>query len=260
MTNDETLLRNQIKRTILISKDKKMLQLYNKVQEELKLRASLRGLIMEVAAEKPEASPHPSTGINYLRALIRNTNLLSTLRTYYKQITTDPSQRQSFRAHVVSWVKDTMDHLDTTEDAPGRMSLSEGIGVDITVGDVADTDRGELESMFIDSPDDYGSDQPEGDTEEEGRQEISGGDTTGRDAAEQAYNDIEENVTSYYGRLSDQGDQDMFEKYLIANLKLYFDKWEKELANVVNEPTNQEYEQAKTETGAEEGLPPPPPF
>ena len=37
----------------------------------------------------------------------------------------------------------------------------------------------------------------------------------------------------------------MFYDYLIANLKLYFDKWDGESSKEVTEPTNQEYDQAK---------------
>ena len=45
--------------------------------------------------------------------------------------------------------------------------------------------------------------------------------------------------------LSNAEDQDLFYDYLIANLKLYFDKFEKELDNTVEEPTNQAYDTAK---------------
>ena len=37
----------------------------------------------------------------------------------------------------------------------------------------------------------------------------------------------------------------MFYDYLIANLKLYFDKWDGEMSVGVEEPTNAEYDQAK---------------
>ena len=41
---------------------------------------------------------------------------------------------------------------------------------------------------------------------------------------------------------------------MIANLKLYFDKFEEELSSAVSEPTNQAYDMAKdsAEMGAEE--------
>ena len=37
----------------------------------------------------------------------------------------------------------------------------------------------------------------------------------------------------------------MFYDYLIANLKLYFDKWDGEMSKGISEPTNDEYEKAK---------------
>ena len=53
--------------------------------------------------------------------------------------------------------------------------------------------------------------------------------------------------------LSDPEDQELFYDYLIANLKLYFDKFESELATSVEEPTNQAYETAKEEASEEGG-------
>ena len=45
--------------------------------------------------------------------------------------------------------------------------------------------------------------------------------------------------------MSDPEDQELFYDYLIANLKLYFDKFEGELSGDVEEPTNQAYDAAK---------------
>ena len=42
-------------------------------------------------------------------------------------------------------------------------------------------------------------------------------------------------------------DQELFYDYIIANLKLYFDKFEEELSSAVEEPTNQAYDMAKSE-------------
>ena len=41
-------------------------------------------------------------------------------------------------------------------------------------------------------------------------------------------------------------DKKIFVDYLITNMKLYFDKFEGELATELSEPTTPEYEQAKT--------------
>ena len=54
-----------------------------------------------------------------------------------------------------------------------------------------------------------------------------------------------------YELLSNTEDQELFYDYLIANLKLYFDKFENELAAQVDEPTNQAYQDAVAD---EEGM------
>ena len=74
---------------------------------------------------------------------------------------------------------------------------------------------------------------------------ISGADTTGRNKAERVYPVIEKSIVDYYGELDNPEDQEMFYDYLIANLKLYFDKWDGEMSKEIEEPTNDEYEQAK---------------
>jgi len=74
---------------------------------------------------------------------------------------------------------------------------------------------------------------------------ISGADTTGRNKAERVYPTIEKSVVDYYGELDNPEDQEMFYDYLIANIKLYFDKWDNEMSKQIEEPTNDEYEKAK---------------
>ena len=73
------------------------------------------------------------------------------------------------------------------------------------------------------------------------------GDETGRNVAYQSFKKIENSVIDSYELLSNPEDQELFYDYLIANLKLYFDKFEGELASAVDEPTNQAYDMAKSE-------------
>ena len=60
-----------------------------------------------------------------------------------------------------------------------------------------------------------------------------------------SFKKIESSIIDAYDLLSNAEDQDLFYDYLIANLKLYFDKFEKELDVNVVEPTNQAYDTAK---------------
>ena len=98
---------------------------------------------------------------------------------------------------------------------------------------------------FIDADDGSPNLEPEAEEDEE-MAPISGADTTGRNKAERVYPTIEKSIVDYYGELDNSEDQEMFYDYLIANTKLYFDKWDNEMSPTPpEEPTNDEYEQAK---------------
>ena len=69
--------------------------------------------------------------------------------------------------------------------------------------------------------------------------------------AYQSYKKIETSIIDSYELLSDPEDQELFYDYLIANLKLYFEKFEEELASKVVEPSNQAYDMAKQASPAQ---------
>lgn len=208
------------------------------ILEEHALRLKLREVILEQSLiseiEDPTTDVHDNTGINTLKDLFKNTNILSTLRNVYKTLTTDEDQKNSFRAHIVQWTKDTL--------APVKLNDTDAlaeqqVGIDI---------QGIEAEKFIDAKD--GSEketQPESEEEEEAMKPISGEDTTGRNKAERVYPTIEKSIVDYYAELDNPEDQEMFYDYLIANLKLYFDKWDNESAKSIEEPTNDAYSQAK---------------
>ena len=164
-----------------------------------------------------------------------NSNVLSTLRGAYKTLTTDENQKKSFRAHIIKWVQDTLAPVKLNDTESGTQ-ISEEVGVDI---------QGIEAEKFIDASDGSEKEIPAEEPEEEGLSTISGEDTTGRNKAERVYPTIEKSVVDYYSELDNPEDQEMFYDYLIANLKLYFDKWDGEASNTVKEPTNSEYDQAK---------------
>jgi len=209
-----------------------------KILEEHQLRMHLRGIIFEQTlneAEDPTVDLHDNTGINTLKDLMKNTNVLSTLRGVYKTLTTDEGQKKSFRAHIIKWVQDTLAPVKLN-DTEGGTQISEEVEVDI---------QGIESEKFISASDGSENEIPIEEPEEEGLASISGEDTTGRNKAERVYPAIEKSVIDYYSELDNPEDQEMFYDYLIANLKLYFDKWDGEMSVGVEEPTNAEYDQAK---------------
>ena len=79
--------------------------------------------------------------------------------------------------------------------------------------------------------------------EEEGNVEDLGDeDKTGLNFAQSTFDKIEKQIIDAFSLLSNEEDQNLFEEYLLTNLKLYFDKFESELDPDVAEPTTQSYE------------------
>jgi hypothetical protein len=227
-------------------------EVVSKILDEHRLRMHLRNMIFEQSIneiEDPSTDVHDNTGINTLKDLMKNTNILSTLRTVYKTLTTDEEQKVSFRAHIVKWVQNTLApvKLNDTEIDP---SVSEGLYGNIDEDEDVDIDiEGVDVSKFIDAEDgsekDSALQSSEEDEEDEVMSPISGTDTTGRNKAERIYPTIEKSVVNYFSELDNPEDQEMFYDYLIANVKLYFDKWDSEMNISVEEPSNAEYDQAK---------------
>ena len=251
MQNQERLLRAHIRTAIEFSKKKQLTQL----KQENKFRGLIRKLILEVAAEKVETDPHEFTGINILRELFKNSNILKTLRQSYKTLTTKPEQRKSFRAHILNWGMDTLEPIQANDKA----TINEEV-VDIDViGDedkekFIDADDGsDIESEFIDkAKEDAEFQTDDEEEEEEGFRTLDDEDTTGRNRAEQVYRVIETSIVDAFSSLDDIKDQEIFKRWIIANLKLYFDKWEKELDPSLKEPESKEYDQAKEKTPLED--------
>ena len=243
MTKEEKKLRRKIRIGLKEFFSKKSIEeekIVAEVLEEHTLRLQLRDIIFETSlneVEDPTVDVHDNTGINTLKDLLKNTNILATMRTAYKTLTTDEDQKNSFRAHIVKWVQDTLAPVKLNDTEPSDASaLAEQVGIDIEGVDA---------SMFIDADDgaekDQIVDEPE---EEENMAPISGEDATGRNKAERIYPSIEKSIVDYYAELDNPEDQEMFHDYLIANLKLYFDKWTNEMSTSVEEPTNDAYNQA----------------
>ena len=248
LKKEEQQLRSTIRiglREFFDKKQKEQEDLIEYVLQEHKLRKNLRGMILEAAAEDPTVDVSDNTGINTLKDLLKNTNVLSTLREIYKTLTTNEDQKRSFRAHIIQWTQDTLAPIRLNDmkpqDEDSEPQISEAVGIDVAG---IDTDPADVEKL-IDAADGSEKEMAPEPEEEETMRPISGADTTGRNKAERVYPTIEKSIVDYYAELDNPEDQEMFYDYLIANLKLYFDKWDGEMSKQIEEPTNDEYEQAK---------------
>jgi len=250
MKQEEKILRENIRHLIRYVK-------HQKEDEESKLRLiiqqfagpELHDLLKEVSVPDVEPTPNKSTGINVLEELLKK--IIPVLEVDYKSLTTDPAQRKSFRAHIINAVINTLTPAKVNT-AAGEESADTALQevevdeeIEITVGPEAADDE-----KFIDIRTDSER-AAEEEPEEEDPKDMFGtgveGDETGRNVAYQSFKKVESSVIDSYELLSNDEDQELFYDYLIANLKLYFDKFEGELASAVEEPTNQAYDMAKSE-------------
>ena len=230
---EEQKLRAMVRRGIKIVLERKEKQEQQEILEERKLRNLIRGLITEVKgdADVADSVSHRNTGINILDKTLKQ--IIKTLESYYKSLTTDAKQRQSFRAHILANWKNSLAPVDIHRNAPA--GLSEDLEEDIDVN-IADEDK------FIPvRPEDEVT--PE--EEEEGFVKIPTADPDelqGANFAEDAWNDIEKQILEPYEDLIAPADAEAFYDYGLTNLKLYFDRFEEELAaSPAEEPASPDY-------------------
>jgi len=261
MTEDEKILREHVRRKLKKS-------LNEQIKKEYQLRLIIRDLLKE--GDLSDTHPHRSTGINTLEDVLKKS--IPTLRVDYKKLTTDETQRKSFRAHIVKAIIDALKpetvNSQYLQGGSGGSSslLSEptggGEGEEIPVDDVDlelddegdDEDLEALEEAEIEVEiDDEGDDEkkiPIEDDDTPTEEEAFGGglegmDETGRNHAYTSYRKISQYILDAYDSLANPEDKKIFLDYLVTNIKLYFDKFEDELQKSVDEPTTPEYDQAK---------------
>ncbi len=251
----EKVLRENIRQLIAVVKEKRTINEQALLAEEERLRCIVRDLIdieiqnlTEATTPDNEPTPNKSTGINVLEDLLKK--IIPVLETDYKLLTTDATQRESFRSHIINAVIAALTPAEVNNEA-GEASVADGAleeEVDIQVGGADD-------EKFIDIRTDAEKSDDDDEEEEDPRDEfgVDGADETGRNVAYNAFKKVQNSIIDAYELLSNAEDQELFYDYLIANLKLYFDKFEDELSTNVEEPTNQAYDDAAAgETGLEE--------
>tara|TARA_R100001082_G_scaffold104436_1_gene75793 strand:+ start:168 stop:1115 length:948 start_codon:yes stop_codon:yes gene_type:complete len=237
-------IRKRIKSVLAEQKTKAIL-------EEQALRKVIRSIIKE--GDISDIHPHRSTGINTLEDVLKKA--IPTLRMDYKRLTTDKTQRDSFRSHILKAIKDSLAPMqandqylqgaagkssallseptpdaeeaespDPKEDDEGMDALAQLEEADIEV-DIADEDK----KLPIEK-----DDEPK--PEEEFGTGLEGLDETGRNMAFTSYKKISQYILDAYDSLANPKDKEVFTDYLLTNLKLYFEKFEDELQNQVEEP------------------------
>lgn len=255
-------LRNYIKTALRKIKRDQEINIKKGVIEEHGLRKLIRSLLSEVK----ETAPHELTGINVLEKLLGN--IMPVIETGYKSLTTDPKQRESYGAHILRAVQnllsipsmyfnlDSKTDMKTTGAAETKNVPTNGeegqqleektkVKVKKKKKDVSD------EEKFIDiNKDDKTEEQPNPTDPMNAFQEIEGEDHTGRSFALETFKKVQKQILESYSTLSNPKDREVFEEYLITNIKLYIKRFEEELSDTPPVPTTPSYEAAAAKIDA----------
>mgnify|MGYP003134831641 CR=1 FL=1 len=254
MNQEEKILRQYVRKKI-----SKMIR--EQEEKEFQLRTIIRKLLRE--GDISDVHPHRSTAINTLEDVLKKA--IPTLRKDYKNLTTDKSQRESFRAHILKAMKDVVaPAMNNAKYGDGGTLLSEPAALDNKepteepeedTGETDDLDAelAALEEADVqidvtddedpqDKPEDEKKLNVEPDEEPDEKEEfgIEGMDETGRNMAYTTFRKISQYILDAFDMLANTKDKEVFIDYLLTNTKLYFDKFESELQNTVDEPDSPE--------------------
>ena len=172
--------------------------------EENRLRSVIRSLIKEVSADVPDEQPQRATGINVLEDTLKV--VIPIVEDAYKALTTSKEQRDSFRAHILNAVQNSLAPVDLTSGAEGSQEeneLEEEVALDIDV-----------EDKFIPVRDQDMPTEPEEPEEVKSFQDLEGMNVTGRNFASTTFNKVENQIQDAYESLADGEDRKLYIKDL----------------------------------------------
>jgi hypothetical protein len=272
----EEIIGEELIRKYIRKKIKSMMQEQQKavIKEELRLRKAIRQILNE--GDISDIHPHRSTGINVLEDVLKK--MITTLRTDYKRMTTSKSQRDSFRAHMISAIKKSLapslvndTYLQGTDALMAEPTPEFNVATDTetygteTTGPIetaSDVKAAAEDEELLDTLDQLDEAEIEIGVEDEEKKipveaddepdeisqfsgELTGLDETGRNMAFTTYKKISQYILDAYDTLANPEDKKIFIDYLITNMKLYFDKFEDELQKEVSEPSTSQYDSMK---------------
>jgi len=259
MNKEEKMLREYIRKKIFNI-------MFEQERQEFKLRQVIRKILRE--GDISDVHPHRSTAINTLEDVLKKA--IPTLRTDYKRLTTDKSQRDSFRAHILKAMQDavapsmnnakygaggtllsepsnledeeteTLEEPEEPEDTEGDEG-DEGDGaVDDLAGDLKALEEAEID--IVDDEEKKLNVEPDEEPDEKSEfgAGLEGMDETGRNMAYTTFRKISQYILDAFDMLANLKDKEVFIDYLLTNTKLYFDKFESELQKTVDEPESPE--------------------
>tara|TARA_Y100000310_G_C20570778_1_gene757896 strand:+ start:49 stop:933 length:885 start_codon:yes stop_codon:yes gene_type:complete len=109
---EEIILRENVRKAIQIIMNQRGSRLLKEQKQEKELRSLIRGLI----SEAKKIAVYDSTGKNELNVFLLNSPFLSTVETSYRKLTTSAEQRESYIEHIIVFVNEFLQRLDSLEE------------------------------------------------------------------------------------------------------------------------------------------------
>jgi len=247
---EELKLRQGVREILKQLKEKQVNLSESNVDNDMLLRKKIRKMFL---SEKTDFAPHGNTGINVLTDLLER--CLPVIERDYKSLTTSSEQRESYRAHFVKAVQNTLGSLRVVEDPADQSAMAKAGSEEEKPTGMSAAELEEAESefdKFIDITAPRSSTATDADGDGSIDMQSADADLTGRNFAAKTFDKIEQNISDSFSILANPKDEDMFTDYLLTNLKLYFDKYEDELKGIVAEPSTEEYEDEVATQDAED--------
>ena len=226
---EELVLRKAIRALL----KERVAKIQNDDKEEINLLREVvqKALIKETAKASSPDAPYDITAMNKLSTLFRD--IMTTLETSYKSLTTAKEQRDSFRAHIINAADQLLKTIDSAPDK-GKSLTTENLYVDEDISiDIAD-DAENTEQ------DDFGKELAD-----------QGLDNTGRNTAYDTFHDVKTQIGKEFASIDpdsvvpaskvpelgqDTAEREVFRIYLLKNIGLYFDEFEKALETTPETP------------------------
>ncbi len=195
-------------------------------QELLKekfIRSKVRKLLKEI---EMGTSPARSTAINVLEDLLKK--IIPLIEEDFLDLTTSRGQRESFEKHILKAVSRILQLEDLRKEGDKEAVLE---SLDIKIDFDGEEEKDMLKSLGLDEEGLIDLEAVEETEEEKQEREftITGLDITGRNMAMRTFKKVESSIMDTFEILADDKDRNIFHRYLIKNLQLYFKKFEEDL-------------------------------
>lgn len=195
-----------------------------------------------------ESQFHNSTGLNTLEALLvqlltKKPSEGGEIGSTYKSLTTSTKQRQSYRKHLMLWIKQLIENYFSEQEMVEKVETSikndnkfkiidEDEPLNVNEWKIVFNDEEGLENS---NNSDVSSHYTFKDLNKEMENidsftKISGEDKTGMNVAEKVFNRIQKPILDALSKLADELDQKIFSLFLLKNLDKRFDEWEEQIS------------------------------